>query len=143
MPSPLIPATARARESRKFCQKQFLAENRNAAYSGPHENPGSRPAVCGKEQRGARFDRIGVGSISIVLSACFFIGVALALNSATTLGQFGARSLIGELVSIGVIREARHAGYKPAKVAITIAVTMLAATSAGVRSSLSSNRVSR
>lgn len=50
-------------------------------------------------------DLIGVGSTSIVLSACFFIGVALALNSATTLSQFGARSLIGELVSIGVIRE--------------------------------------
>jgi hypothetical protein len=55
---------ARAREFRNICQKQFLAENRNAGYSGPHENPGSRPAVCGKEQRGARFDRIGVGSIS-------------------------------------------------------------------------------
>jgi ABC transport permease subunit len=50
-------------------------------------------------------DLIGVGSISIVLSACFFIGVALALNSATTLGRFGARTLIGELVAIGVIRE--------------------------------------
>ena len=50
-------------------------------------------------------DLIGFGSISIVLSACFFIGVALALNSATTLGRFGARTLIGELVSIGVVRE--------------------------------------
>jgi phospholipid/cholesterol/gamma-HCH transport system permease protein len=50
-------------------------------------------------------DLIGFGSMSIVLSACFFIGVALALNSATTLGRFGARTLIGELVSIGVVRE--------------------------------------
>jgi phospholipid/cholesterol/gamma-HCH transport system permease protein len=62
-----------------------------------------RPSYMGDMLQQA--DLIGVGSISIVLSACFFIGVALALNSATTLGQFGARSLIGELVSIGVIRE--------------------------------------
>jgi phospholipid/cholesterol/gamma-HCH transport system permease protein len=50
-------------------------------------------------------DFIGFGSLSIVLSACFFIGVALALNSATTLGRFGAQTLIGELVAIGVVRE--------------------------------------
>src|SRR5271169_4501974 len=62
-----------------------------------------RPSYMGDMLQQA--DLIGVGSISIVLSACFFIGVALALNSAITLGQFGARSLIGELVSIGVIRE--------------------------------------
>src|ERR1700736_4262554 len=50
-------------------------------------------------------DFIGFGSLSIVLSSCFFIGVALALNSATTLARFGAQTLIGELVSIGVVRE--------------------------------------
>ncbi len=50
-------------------------------------------------------DFIGFGSLSIVLSSCFFIGVALALNSATTLGRFGAQTLIGELVAIGVVRE--------------------------------------
>jgi len=50
-------------------------------------------------------DFIGFGSMSIVLSSCFFIGVALALNSATTLGRFGAQTLIGELVAIGVVRE--------------------------------------
>src|SRR4030081_2005774 len=50
-------------------------------------------------------DFIGFGSLSIVLSSCFFIGVALALNSATTLARFGAQTLIGELVAIGVVRE--------------------------------------
>src|ERR1700716_1224783 len=50
-------------------------------------------------------DFSGFGSLSIVLSSCFFIGVALALNSATTLGRFGAQTLIGELVAIGVVRE--------------------------------------
>jgi phospholipid/cholesterol/gamma-HCH transport system permease protein len=62
-----------------------------------------KPAYVGDMVQQA--DLIGFGSISIVLSACFFIGVALALNSATTLGRFGAKSLIGELVSIGVVRE--------------------------------------
>ena len=35
------------------------------------------------------------------------------------------------IASMGVMRDARQAGYKPASVAITIAVRILAATSAG------------
>jgi phospholipid/cholesterol/gamma-HCH transport system permease protein len=50
-------------------------------------------------------DLIGFGSLPIVLAACFFTGAALALNSATTLGRFGALTVIGQLVSIGIIRE--------------------------------------
>ena len=50
-------------------------------------------------------DLIGFGSLPIVLAACFFTGAALALNSATTLGRFGAQTVIGELVSIGIVRE--------------------------------------
>src|SRR5258707_2236836 len=50
-------------------------------------------------------DLVGVGSIPIVLAACFFTGAALALNSATTLSRFGALGLIGQLVSIGIVRE--------------------------------------
>src|SRR5690349_10297469 len=50
-------------------------------------------------------DLIGFGSMPIVLAACFFTGAALALNSAATLGRFGALSLIGQLVSIGIVRE--------------------------------------
>jgi phospholipid/cholesterol/gamma-HCH transport system permease protein len=48
---------------------------------------------------------IGVGSLPIVLAAVFFTGAALALNSATTLSRFGALGLIGQLVSIGIVRE--------------------------------------
>src|SRR5882762_10318769 len=40
-----------------------------------------------------------------MIQQAVFIGVALALNSATTLGRFGAQTLIGELVAIGVVRE--------------------------------------
>ena len=50
-------------------------------------------------------DLIGFGSLPIVLAACFFTGAALALNSATTLGRFGAQTVVGELVSIGIVRE--------------------------------------
>src|SRR5437016_12691178 len=50
-------------------------------------------------------DLIGFGSLPIVLAACFFTGAALALNSASTLSRFGALSLIGQLVSIGIVRE--------------------------------------
>ncbi len=50
-------------------------------------------------------DLIGFGSLPIVLSACFFTGAALALNSATTLSRFGAQTVVGQLVSIGIVRE--------------------------------------
>jgi phospholipid/cholesterol/gamma-HCH transport system permease protein len=50
-------------------------------------------------------DLIGVGSLPIVLAACFFTGAALALNSAATLSRFGALTLVGQLVSIGIVRE--------------------------------------
>lgn len=48
---------------------------------------------------------IGFGSLPIVLSAVFFTGAALALNSQSTLERFGALSLMGQFVSLGIIRE--------------------------------------
>src|SRR3954471_23015133 len=50
-------------------------------------------------------DLIGFGSLPIVLAACFFTGAALALNSASTLDRFGAMTVIGRLVSVGIVRE--------------------------------------
>ena len=50
-------------------------------------------------------DLIGFGSLPIVVLTGFFIGGALALNSANTLQRFGSLSLIGQLVSIGMVRE--------------------------------------
>src|SRR6201981_4187217 len=52
-----------------------------------------------------QMDLIGFGSLPIVLAAVFFTGAALALNSATTLSRFGATTVIGQLVSIGIVRE--------------------------------------
>lgn len=50
-------------------------------------------------------DLIGFGSLPIVVLTGFFIGGALALNSASTLERFGSLSLIGQLVSVGMVRE--------------------------------------
>src|SRR5436190_22717299 len=50
-------------------------------------------------------DLIGVGSLPIVVLTGFFIGGALALNSANTLQRFGSLSLIGQLVAVGIDRK--------------------------------------
>lgn len=50
-------------------------------------------------------DMVGFGSLRIVLAAVFFTGAALALNSASSLQRFGAMTVIGELVSVGIVRE--------------------------------------
>src|SRR4029077_2807344 len=52
-----------------------------------------------------QMDLIGFGSLQIVLASVFFTGAALALNSATTLSRFGATTVIGQMVSIGIVRE--------------------------------------
>src|SRR5664279_2294639 len=50
-------------------------------------------------------DLIGVGSLPIVVLAGFFTGAALALNTSSTLQQFGSVSLTGQLVSLSMVRE--------------------------------------
>ncbi len=50
-------------------------------------------------------DIIGVGSTSIVLLSGFFTGGVLALQSASTLSQFGAAAITGRFVSMSMIRE--------------------------------------
>jgi phospholipid/cholesterol/gamma-HCH transport system permease protein len=50
-------------------------------------------------------DLIGVGSLPIVILTGFSIGGSLALNSANTLQRFGSLSLIGQLVSVGMVTE--------------------------------------
>ena len=52
-----------------------------------------------------QFDAIGIGSLTVVLLAGFFTGMVLALNSGYTLDQFGARSMIGRLVSASMVKE--------------------------------------
>lgn len=50
-------------------------------------------------------DLIGVGSLPIVVLTGFFTGGVLALQTANTLQRFGSITLIGQLVSISMVRE--------------------------------------
>jgi len=52
-----------------------------------------------------QFDLIGVGSLTVVLLAGLFTGAALASQSGLTLDQFGARPVVGRLVSASMIKE--------------------------------------
>ncbi len=52
-----------------------------------------------------QFDHIGIGSLTVVLLTGLFTGAVLALQSGITLDQFGARSLVGRLVSASMIKE--------------------------------------
>jgi phospholipid/cholesterol/gamma-HCH transport system permease protein len=53
----------------------------------------------------AQLDSIGVGSLTVVLLAGLFTGMVLALNSGITLDQFGARSMVGRLISASMVKE--------------------------------------
>src|SRR5690349_9420861 len=50
-------------------------------------------------------DIIGVGSLPIVVLTGFFTGAVLALQTSSTLQQFGSLSLTGQLVSFSMVRE--------------------------------------
>ena len=50
-------------------------------------------------------DLIGVGSLPIVVLTGLSVGALLALNAASTLQRFGGITLIGQLVSIGMVTE--------------------------------------
>jgi phospholipid/cholesterol/gamma-HCH transport system permease protein len=52
-----------------------------------------------------QMDRIGVGSIPIVILTGFFTGMVLALQSSVELTRFGADVYIGNLVAASMVRE--------------------------------------
>lgn len=52
-----------------------------------------------------QFDAIGAGSLTVVLLTGLFTGMVLALQSGMTLDQFGARSMVGRLVSASIVKE--------------------------------------
>ena len=51
-----------------------------------------------------QFDAIGVQSLTVVLLTGFFTGAVLALQGGLTLDQFGARPVVGRLVSASMIK---------------------------------------
>lgn len=52
-----------------------------------------------------QLDSVGLGSITVVLLTGTFTGLVLALQSGLTLDQFGARSMVGRLVSASMVKE--------------------------------------
>ena len=52
-----------------------------------------------------QFESIGLGSMTVVLLTGSFTGMVLALQSGITLDQFGARSMVGRLVSASMVKE--------------------------------------
>jgi phospholipid/cholesterol/gamma-HCH transport system permease protein len=52
-----------------------------------------------------QMDSIGFGSVPIVVLTGFFTGCVLALQSATSLEEFGAKSMTGTLVSLSMVKE--------------------------------------
>jgi phospholipid/cholesterol/gamma-HCH transport system permease protein len=52
-----------------------------------------------------QFDLIGFGSLTVVLLVGVFTGAALASQTGLTLDQFGARPVVGRLVSAGMVKE--------------------------------------
>ena len=52
-----------------------------------------------------QFDVIGVGSLTVVVLTGFFTGAALCSQSGLTLDAFGARPIVGRLVSASMIKE--------------------------------------
>ena len=52
-----------------------------------------------------QFDAIGIQSLTVVLLTGFFTGAVLALQSGLTLDRFGARPVVGQLVSASMIKE--------------------------------------
>ena len=52
-----------------------------------------------------QFEIIGVGSMTVVLLTGMFTGMVLALQSGLTLDKFGARSMVGQLVSASMVKE--------------------------------------
>ncbi len=52
-----------------------------------------------------QMDSIGVGSLPIVVLTGFFTGCVLALQSATSLQQFGAVGMTGTLVALSMVKE--------------------------------------
>jgi phospholipid/cholesterol/gamma-HCH transport system permease protein len=70
-----------------------------AAFYGVFTRPFYRHDVV------EQFDLIGFGSLTVVLLAGLFTGAALASQSGMTLDQFGARPIVGRLVSASMIKE--------------------------------------
>jgi len=53
----------------------------------------------------AQMDAIGVGSLSIVLLAGFFIGAVMVMHTGSQFSRFGQTALTGDIVAVALVRE--------------------------------------
>ncbi len=70
-----------------------------SAFTGTFSRPIYRHDIV------EQFDLIGFGSLTVVLLSGLFTGAALASQSGMTLDQFGARPVVGRLVSASMVKE--------------------------------------
>jgi phospholipid/cholesterol/gamma-HCH transport system permease protein len=70
-----------------------------STFSGVFSRPFYRHDVI------EQFDLIGFGSLTVVILSGLFTGAALASQSGMTLDQFGARPVVGRLVSASMVKE--------------------------------------
>src|SRR5262245_55651479 len=52
-----------------------------------------------------QMDRIGVGSVTIIVLTGFFTGAVLGIQSESALRRYGAVSITGQLVALTLVRE--------------------------------------
>src|ERR1700685_586470 len=85
--------------------KEFVGSAQNHVLWAP-KSVGifSRPPVYMADML-QQADLIGFGSLPIVILTGLSVGALLALNAASTLQRFGGITLIGQLVSIGMVTE--------------------------------------
>jgi phospholipid/cholesterol/gamma-HCH transport system permease protein len=79
-----------------------------------------------------QMDTIGVGSLPIVMMIGFFSGVVMCLQMARALAQYGSTTLVGQIVSIALIRELGP---------VLTAVLVAGRNASGIASELGSMRV--
>jgi phospholipid/cholesterol/gamma-HCH transport system permease protein len=70
-----------------------------ATFAGAFSRPFYRHDII------EQFDVIGFGSLTVVLLSGLFTGAALTLQSGMTLDQYGARPVVGRLVSATMVKE--------------------------------------
>ena len=94
----MITAIERRLKSAALEAQEYVYLTASAIYAA-----GTRPRY--KHDIWEQLDAIGFGSLTVVLLAGLFTGAALALQSGQTLDQFGARPVVGRLVSASMIKE--------------------------------------
>lgn len=94
-----VAASVESSLKRVALEVQAYVQMVTAAFRGMVSPPYYRHDII------EQLDSIGVRSLTVVLLTGFFTGAVLALQSGLTLDQFGARPVVGRLVSASMIKE--------------------------------------